>query len=397
MRTTPLIGAALVSALLFSCGDDPAAETPNGDPAPFDPTLPFYPNPYAGADEVEWAFRVDGAQYLRHPALSADKSTIYVSGWDGHLYAVSMEGEQLWSYETGGRITSAPTVLNDGAIAVTSYDGTLYVVDDQGELMWRFDTEGYIAHSAATDDLGRIYVASDDQQLYVLDDQGELLWQYDLEAPPSTSPSVLKDGERYTVFVGSADQRIHCVDATDSVQVATIEGHATGSLSLNSEGRAIAGTTSGSVVAVDADCQIAWQEDHTWAVIMPLAIGAEGNLYAGAHDRHVFRFSPDSGEAAWSASNQIRAVLETAPTLGSDNNVYAGANGLIRIASLGEITVLSELDILDAPLLVEEGHSYVTTERGYLLRLNLELPEMGQSDWPTQHGNQQRTAFLELD
>ena len=84
----------------------------------------------------KWASPIGG----KLTSLVAANGKIYVARQQTHtLFALDAEtGETVWSYTTGGKIDSPPTV-DRGLVLFGSVDGHLYCVrESDGELVWRF-------------------------------------------------------------------------------------------------------------------------------------------------------------------------------------------------------------------------------------------------------------------
>lgn len=128
---------------------------------------------------------------------------------DGKLRAVADNGMRLWSYQTGGRVYSAPTPHGD-EVYFGSDDGRLYKLDvDSGILLWEFATGGKIRSAPALAG-GRVFLASWDGSLYAVDaDRGTLAWKAPL-APFTRSSPAVHDGRLY---IGDEDGRMLCFDA----------------------------------------------------------------------------------------------------------------------------------------------------------------------------------------
>jgi len=77
-------------------------------------------------------------------------------------------GTELWSVETGDRVTSSPTVVGD-TVYIGSDDDAVYALDaGDGSEQWRFETGDSVRSSPAVAD-GTVYVGSSDSRVYALD------------------------------------------------------------------------------------------------------------------------------------------------------------------------------------------------------------------------------------
>ena len=76
---------------------------------------------------IAWTFQAGANLRQSGPALG--NGVVYVGSEDGSLYAVSAaEGKELWSFETGAKITASPTLV-DGVVYVGSHDGAMYAFE----------------------------------------------------------------------------------------------------------------------------------------------------------------------------------------------------------------------------------------------------------------------------
>ncbi|MBM4033122.1 MAG: hypothetical protein FJ291_15250 [Planctomycetes bacterium] len=133
---------------------------------------------------------------------------------DGKLHAVADNGMRLWSYQTGGRVYSAPVPDGD-EVYFGSDDGRLYKLDvDSGILLWEFPTGGRIRSAPALAG-GLVFFASWDGFLYAVDaDKGTLAWKAQVARFTRSSPAVLVGGASPPrVFIGDEDGRMHCFEA----------------------------------------------------------------------------------------------------------------------------------------------------------------------------------------
>jgi outer membrane protein assembly factor BamB len=61
--------------------------------------------------EGPWTFQCGDEVWS---SVSVKNDTIYISSWDGNLYALSIyQGNEEWRFETDGEIHSTPTVKDD--------------------------------------------------------------------------------------------------------------------------------------------------------------------------------------------------------------------------------------------------------------------------------------------
>jgi outer membrane protein assembly factor BamB len=120
-----------------------------------------------------------------------------------------------WTLETGARIWSSSPSIFGGSVFVGGADRTLHRINaDTGESVWSFLTGGNVSSSPAIDSAGRnIFFASDDSFVYCLHaETGEERWRFGAGGAVTSSP-VLGISET-TLFVGSGDGRVLALDVS---------------------------------------------------------------------------------------------------------------------------------------------------------------------------------------
>ena len=104
------------------------------------------------------------------PTVSPSLGLVYFGSVDLSVYAIdySRGPPPVWTFETGGKVsTSSPAVTKD-AVYIGSGDGYLYSLEARtGELRWKFDTGAWVVSSPAVcGDM--VYIGSKDHKLYAL-------------------------------------------------------------------------------------------------------------------------------------------------------------------------------------------------------------------------------------
>jgi len=215
----------------------------------------FFPFIYAvdSAGKLKWKFRSDRAVGSA-PAIGLS-GTVYI-GCDDGIHAVGPDGVQKWKFAI--RATrNAPVVGADGTIYVSSSDNNIYALDPEGTLKWKFATRGRLLSSPAVGADGSIYVISWDQNLYVLNPDGTL------KAKVATGEYF----DRTSAPVISADGVIY---------ISGIKGDGyNGRFYLD---------------ALNHDGRLKWKFSSGEYSVSPAAIGADGTVYAGSSDGHIYAF-----------------------------------------------------------------------------------------------------------
>ena len=192
-----------------------------------------YP-PLGGGQGLEGAFGV--------PAVSDELGLIFVSGVDGHLYAISTEtGSDTGGWKRAVRndpgqepmpLISSPVLTEivrtdtgpSTIVVIGSEDGNLYAYSAATgeELPWSpFATEGRI-WSTPTIRNGIAYFGSQDQHVYAVDlRDGSQLWRFRTGAAVVADPLLF----RGMVIVGSFDKKLYALDADDGEPEWTFESN----------------------------------------------------------------------------------------------------------------------------------------------------------------------------
>jgi len=160
-----------------------------------------------------------------------------------------------------------------------------------GGLQWRVQTGGMVQSSAALQE-GALYIGSGDGLLYALDaTTGAQRWRFRTGRAVSSTPAVAGG----LVFVGSRDNTFWAVDARTGEERWRFE-----------TGRDVAfpwGFESGDL----------YTSSPTWA---------DGTLYFGSGDGHVYAVEPRSGKLRWRFATGGR--VRSSPAV-ADGRVYVGS------------------------------------------------------------------------
>ncbi len=250
------------------------------------PTLDeIWTSPPLGDGEIRSSLLVapDGHVYVAPAANSDDDGN---DAEDGDLFALdAATGEVQWRYsveniapERGNYVvTGAPAYHPEGFILQPSMDGHLYAVSLDGELLWRFQThddiDNKVVSTPAVADDGTIYFGSQNGRVYALLADGEEKWHYETDEEASgdddveqivAAPSIGPDG---TVYVGTR----HAGEAAGVIYALADNGDEAG---------------------------LEWSFVADEKVVAPVTIRDDGALFVGALDGSFYRLTP-TGELVW--------------------------------------------------------------------------------------------------
>jgi outer membrane protein assembly factor BamB len=132
---------------------------------------------------------------------------VFVPSFDNYLYAVDAEmGKELWRFRAGKYgLASAPYIEND-VLYLHSREGILFALGMDGKELWKFKTELIIAVPFIYEN--RIYVGSGDSNFYCLDLEGKEVWRFRTDGEVYWCPLVWKK----KVYFTSWDCHLYCLN-----------------------------------------------------------------------------------------------------------------------------------------------------------------------------------------
>ncbi len=303
-----------------------------------------------------WTLAVPG-QIWSSPLVGAD-NRVYVGCHDGGVYAVTMDGDVEWTVFTGGEVWSSPNMSLDGILYIGSRDGWLYAIrTESGGLA----DAPWPKFRRNTRNSGSVQAAGEEEPPVNPPEPGDILWTYGDERSGFFScPAVGPDG---TIYAGSADSTLVALhpDGTEKwarkLDRAVLEP-----VALAADGTVYA-AASDMLVAADSLGTLKWTlEGAAGKKFTSPSVGPDGALYTGSEDGHVYAFGPD-GSDRWSYSTGDSILF--APVIGTGGTVYA-ASGDTLIALRRDGTPKwafgTVSDITGAPAIGPDGTVYVGTD-----------------------------------
>ena len=116
----------------------------------------------------------------------------------------------LWSYSTGGGVTSSPAIDVDGTVFIGSIDSKVYALNGLASVLrWSYSTGGGITSSPAIGTDGTVYIGSSDKRVYALSGlTGTQRWNFSTGGSVASSPAIGTDG---TIYIGSTDYKVYAL------------------------------------------------------------------------------------------------------------------------------------------------------------------------------------------
>jgi eukaryotic-like serine/threonine-protein kinase len=225
--------------------------------------------------QIKWQSKIS-TTWLIPPLVT--NGILYTGSGDGSLYALNAEtGEEIWSEGGFGQLESTGAIAGD-VIVTGGYSQLVKALNRKtGADVWSFKTD-YLVQGAPLIIAERVYIATD-RMVYALDlRSGQLLWK----AATGTEEA----------FMGAP--------ASDGGVIYTTGGKL--------------------LLALDAETgKERWRVEKN-DIFLSLAV-ANGLIYVGNWDHHLYAFNQSTGEERWNFEGS--AVFWSAPAV-DENTVYAG-------------------------------------------------------------------------
>lgn len=284
-------------------------------------------NIYVAYDQLVYALDLTGEEQWRFPAEANPRATYYappavtgdghvlVGGYDNILYSIETDGdgEALFS-NARNRYVASPLVA-DERIYVANANHILYALTLDGEEIWQFEAEQSLWAAPVTDG-SAIYLGTLDHKLYALDKRdGSPLWDEPVtfEGAISSAPAIDAEG---TLYVGSFGNAITAVSSAGKVLWTFPTEEWVWATPLLTDGTLYVGDQSGMLYAVDAaEGSEIWSTDLKSA-ILGTPVLYEGTLYIGTEEGEVFSVALEDG-----ASKKLQNVdgkLYSSPVVAGD-------------------------------------------------------------------------------
>lgn len=184
-----------------------------------------YAKPGEGGFNVRWSKQLTDrteARYLPLELSSAEfdvkRERVYIGTTEGNLFAFAMNGRRLFFYDAGAQIESKPAVdARTGVVYLPTVDGHVHAITVDGQLQWKTKLIGSIRTQPVIS-LGAIYiVAENDTVIALARDDGRILWTYDKEPVEEITIAghaglLLEDGRLYAGFTDGAVVAINPAD-----------------------------------------------------------------------------------------------------------------------------------------------------------------------------------------
>lgn len=303
-----------------------------------------------------WGTRLEG-EPVGPPAVAGGR--VYVACGNGHLYCLDLAtGRPLWRHDAGGTITSMPAVFERGILLATA-DGRVRSVSPEGKFIWEKEVGGAVSSSPIPDG-GSVFFGSADHHLYCLDaGDGDEKWSFRADGPVEVSPCVY-DGQ---VFGVSYEGDLFALEAGSGRLLWTFQSHGVPvSAPVADDGRIFLSTEFETFCLDSQSGKLLWEYATGPTVIsnpalrgnqLILVIGGEGLL------SNTLSLDARTGDKVWSVASGI--TLSRTWLFATNQYVYL--SGLDRLTALSTESGAPAFEVEIAGLL---PHTLTMTEERVL-------------------------------
>jgi outer membrane protein assembly factor BamB len=298
-----------------------------------------------------WSYATEG--YVDADLIVAN-DRLYAASWDGRLYALTLDGQQLWSKDLGDTLDATPA-LTDDLLVLQTWSREVHALDPlTQQIRWRFDYSPSRAddHRQGSpliiDDL--VLVPAWNGTLFALDRiTGDRRWSYQSQQPLRARPAW--DGERIYLASGAGILSALRADGT-LLWERVFEDPLLTEPVITPEGVVVL-SRAGELVAFSVAGEPLWrrQLDETCYYGAPLY--RDRALYVPTAAGAVWKLQADSGETLWRVATA--GPIYAAP-LFDNGRIFIGDNsGTLQVLGADSGSLLTrytlEREIQGRPLI----------------------------------------------
>lgn len=259
----------------------------------------------AGAEHVNWRFRMNGPYSFVRPAIGSDGTVYSIDGF-AHLYALAPDGGLKWLVRGAG--DKGVSVGPEGTIYVAS-ESFIKAYNPNGTEKWTFvqTPRAFICLGVSVGPDGNIYsVGTQGMGVFSLTPQGTLRWTY-----PEPYRRLIVDYAEIVFGPNGSNQQLYFY-ANDHLRAFTLDGalvftNSTGEVAAFRAGLQPAIAPDGSVHTAlwsytpNGDLIWFFQTQYPYNVFTPADIGPDGTHYFVQNLSRLFALNPN-GSQRWEAN-----------------------------------------------------------------------------------------------
>lgn len=172
----------------------------------------FYCLDFSTGKEI-WRFRTGDIIHNDTPSPIAG-NMIFFGSFDCNIYCVDHRtGREIWRFKTGKYGISEPPLLYRDVLYQGTRDGILFAVSLEGKELWRYRTGSLITQPLGLGD--RLYFGSEDGYFRCLNLEGKEVWRFKIDGQMWDIPSYYKG----KIIFGTWSCHVHSLDALTGKEV----------------------------------------------------------------------------------------------------------------------------------------------------------------------------------
>jgi outer membrane protein assembly factor BamB len=289
----------------------------------------------------------------------------YSSSANTYLYAYDTSGDQQWNTLLG-KSMEGPVVDHNHNVYVSGYYN-FWTVDASGTITNSGSPGTAYSYGPIFDAVGNTYLGGSNSSLYSFDVTGDARWQYTAATDYVYGPAIddndtTADVSDDIIYVGSRDNKLHAVHASDGSQIWTFDtsDDIYAQPIIGPDGTIYIGSSDDKFYAVNPNGILKWSFDTSGDISSAAALASDGTIYFG---------SKNASRSGWS----VIYSLNSGGNLRWNLELYGGAvwSGII---------ITADCKIITAP------------QSMYLYGLYDDCSGPETSRWPTHNKNNARNG-----
>jgi outer membrane protein assembly factor BamB len=229
-----------------------------------------------------------------------------------------------WTHDVGGPVEAQVTASPDEqTLYAASLGGALTALAREGgAVRWTLALGDRVYATPCVGDDGTIYVGSDAKKFMAVSPDGKVKWSLDTDGDADTGAAVAADGS----VVFAAGRAIYDVTPLGFVRWRfAAKRKVYGAPALGANGRVFAGSQDHHLYSLAADGRLVWSVDLGADVDGAPALDDHGSVFVGTDGDEVVRIDPDDGRVVWrtNVGGYVRGTLSVA----RNGDVLAGVYG----------------------------------------------------------------------
>lgn len=302
----------------------------------------------AGGTALYRLTRDGGDLVTAYPAAASVESEavvqggrVYFADTSGTAWCYELDGDLVWSRDTGAPVLVRPTVTND-RVFLTNVDDLGVALDaDTGELAWRYqrppdptrDAELRLYAAPAAVPVGELVLLGfSDGSVVALDQQGGDL-QWERRVGEGIYPDIVAAPAIYgsDILASGYLQPLVAIDIGSHNVRWRLEHGAAAEPLVTEDGLILHPGTDGVLRAITAlTGAVRWEWDSATSGALTTPILTDAGLVVGSSAGSVYLIDPDSGEETWRyRGSELLEGISASPAVDGRQLVFVSNSGIL--------------------------------------------------------------------